>query len=120
MQLRVGSKRLNSGFDGDIEIKNLCFKYEERNKKVLNNLNLKIRQGDKVAFVGASGCGKSTLFQLLLRFYEPTSGMILVGGTPLQDFDIAYIRSQFGVVGQEPVVFNSSFRENICYNTIAS
>lgn len=69
IQDKVESKRLKNGFDGDIEIRNLCFKYEERNKNVLTNLNMKIKQGDKVAFVGASGCGKSTLFQLLLRFY---------------------------------------------------
>ena len=84
---------------------------------MLSNLNLTIKEGEKAALVGASGCGKSTLIQLLLRFYEPTAGSIFVGGTALRDFDLAFLRSQFGVVAQEPDVFNGSFRDNIRYNT---
>lgn len=67
---------------------------------VLEGLNLHINPGQKVALVGHSGCGKSTLIQLLLRFYEPTTGSIFVGDTNIRDFDLAYLRRQFGVVGQ--------------------
>lgn len=120
MQEREGSKRLTEGFKGDIEFRNVSFKYEDRQQNVLTNLNLAIKEGEKAALAGASGCGKSTLVQLLLRFYEPTAGSIFVGGTALRDFDLAFLRSQFGVVAQEPVVFNASFRDNIRYNTIAT
>lgn len=120
MQEREGSKRLTEGFKGDIEFRDVSFKYEDRQQNVLSDLNLTIREGEKAALVGASGCGKSTFVQLLLRFYEPTAGSIWVGGIALRDFDLAFLRSQFGVVAQEPVVFNCSYRDNIRYNTPAT
>lgn len=79
-------------------------------------MELKIKKGHKVAFVGTSGCGKSTIIQLLQRFYYPTSGTIEINGINIKDFDIHYLRSKFGVVSQEPVLFNGSFAENIKYN----
>lgn len=77
---------------------------------------MRIPYGEKVAFVGTSGCGKSTILSFLLRFYEPESGEILLNGVNIKDYDIHYLRSQFGVVSQEPVLFNTDFRENIRYN----
>ena len=72
--------------------------------------------GQKVAFVGPSGCGKSTILQLLLRFYYPETGKILIDGLDIKDYDLHYLRSKFGVVSQEPTLFNGSFRDNIQYN----
>lgn len=92
------------------------FKYESRNEYVFKNMNIRINMGEKAAFVGASGCGKSTIIQLLQRFYYPESGNITINGVDIKDFDIHYLRSQFGVVSQEPVLFNGSFKENIVYN----
>lgn len=91
---------MTDGFKGDIEFRDVSFRYEDRQESILSNLNLIIKEGEKTALVGASGCGKSTLVQLLLRFYEPTEGNIFVGGTELRDFDLAYLRRQFGVVAQ--------------------
>lgn len=79
-------------------------------------MSLKIKNGYKVAFVGTSGCGKSTIIQLLQRFYFPSKGKITIGGVDIKDFDIHYLRSLFGVVSQEPVLFNGTFAENIKYN----
>ena len=79
-------------------------------------MDLRIKKGQKVAFVGTSGCGKSTIIQLLQRFYFPTKGTIQINGTNIQDYDIHYLRSKFGVVSQEPVLFNGTFAENIKYN----
>jgi ATP-binding cassette subfamily B (MDR/TAP) protein 1 len=79
-------------------------------------LNLTIPYGKKIGFVGVSGCGKSTILSFLLRFYIPQSGEILLNNINIKDYDIHYLRSQFGVVGQEPVVFDTSFKENITYN----
>ena len=79
-------------------------------------MRLKIPQGYKVAFVGTSGCGKSTIIQLLQRFYFPTKGKITINNIDIKDFEIHYLRSQFGVVSQEPVLFNGTFPENIKYN----
>ena len=69
-----------------------------------------------MAFVGVSGCGKSTIIQLLLRFYEPESGKITINSVDIKDYNIHYLRNLFGVVSQEPVLFNGSFAENIRYN----
>lgn len=66
--------------------------------------------------MGHSGCGKSTIFQLLQRFYEPSKGQILIDGQDIKDYDIHYLRKCFGVVSQEPVLFNGSFKYNIIYN----
>lgn len=66
--------------------------------------------------MGSSGCGKSTIVQMLLGFYSPDEGNIKIGGINLQDFDLKYLRSYFGVVTQEPHLFNTSFRNNIKYN----
>ena len=94
----------------------MSFKYESRNDYVFENMNVKIKYGTKAAFVGASGCGKSTIMQLLLRYYEVNSGEILINGRNIKDFELHYLRSNFGVVSQEPVLFNASFKENIKYN----
>lgn len=75
-----------------------------------------VKSGSKVGFVGASGCGKSTIFQLLLRFYDPHEGKITINGNDIKDYDIHYLRKSIGVVSQEPVLFNDSFRNNIRYN----
>jgi ATP-binding cassette subfamily B (MDR/TAP) protein 1 len=66
--------------------------------------------------VGPSGCGKSTILQLLQRFYFPSEGTILIDGVDIKDYDIHYLRSNLGVVSQEPVLFDGSFKFNIQYN----
>jgi len=73
-------------------------------------MDIEIKTGQKVAFVGPSGCGKSTIMQLLQRFYFPNEGNITIDGIDIKDFDIHYLRSKLGVVSQEPVLFDGSFR----------
>lgn len=104
------------GANGRIELNNITFKYPSRSNYTFNNLNLKIPPGAKVALVGPSGCGKSTITQMILRFYEPESGEIMLDGRNIKDYDLKYLRKLFGVVSQEPVLFNASFRDNIKYN----
>ena len=65
------------------------------------------------ALVGKSGCGKSTIFQLLMRFYDPDSGVIYLDGHDLRDLDLDWLRSRIGYVSQEPVLFATSIRENL-------
>ena len=107
---------LTEGINGDISINQITFKYESRNEEVFKNFSLKIKYGSKVAFVGASGCGKSTIMQMLQRFYFPSEGSITINGNNIQDYDLQYLRKSFGVVSQEPVLFNGTFKENIKYN----
>lgn len=70
---------------------------------------------NKVAFVGESGCGKSTLMQLIMRFYDPDQGYITIDGYDLRTIDLAWLRSTIGYVGQEPVLFATSIRENLLF-----
>jgi len=100
IQINEKSKMLKKQINGNFEFKDIMFKYESRNEYLFKNFNLEIPFGEKVAFVGTSGCGKSTIMSFLLRFYEPESGTILLDGVDIKDFDIHYLRSQFGVVSQ--------------------
>jgi ATP-binding cassette subfamily B (MDR/TAP) protein 1 len=107
---------INKGIKGHFELKNIQFRYETRNNYIFEDFSIDLNVGKKIAFVGHSGCGKSTIFQLLQRFYEPSKGQILIDGTDIKDFDVHYLRSCFGAVSQEPVLFNGSFKYNIIYN----
>lgn len=106
----------NFKYEGNINYKNVEFCYPtRRNITVLNGLNLEIVKGQTVALVGQSGCGKSTCMQLLLRYYDPDSGDVTLDGTPTTDFPVNRIRSQLGLVSQEPILFDRTIAENIAY-----
>ncbi|CAD8206584.1 unnamed protein product [Paramecium octaurelia] len=113
---RLKKQKLTIPIQGDIQFENITFQYQGRNKKIFQNLNLRIKQGEKVAFVGPSGCGKSTLMQMLMQFYQPDQGCITINGIDITQYDIRYLRRQFGIVSQEPVLFNGTISENIQYN----
>eukprot|EP01105_Mastigella_eilhardi_P005936 TRINITY_DN175_c0_g2_i1.p1 TRINITY_DN175_c0_g2~~TRINITY_DN175_c0_g2_i1.p1 ORF type:complete len:1231 (-),score=305.57 TRINITY_DN175_c0_g2_i1:245-3937(-) len=99
---------------GNVEFKNVEFSYPTRKKiKVLRGLNLSINESETVALVGTSGCGKSTTVSLLERLYTPNSGTVTVDGTSVSDFNLQYLRDNIGMVGQEPVLFAMTIRDNI-------
>ncbi|KAL9551757.1 hypothetical protein MBANPS3_004113 [Mucor bainieri] len=101
-------------FIGDIEFKDVKFSYPTRpDITILKKLNLKIKPGMTVAFVGPSGSGKSTSVQLLQRFYDPIEGSVIVDGKDLKEYNVAWLRSQIGVVSQEPVLFNQTIKQNL-------
>ncbi|CAH1099164.1 unnamed protein product [Psylliodes chrysocephalus] len=103
-------------FKGNIEFRNVKFHYPSRpGISVLKGIYFKIKAGEKVAIVGGSGCGKSTIIQLLQRFYDPISGQILIDGNNIKELDLNWLRSNIGIVGQEPVLFSTSIIENIRY-----
>ncbi|KAK4873210.1 hypothetical protein RN001_015239 [Aquatica leii] len=99
---------------GKITFENVHFSYPARQSvKVLNNFNLTINPGETVALVGTSGCGKSTCLQLIQRFYDPEYGNVLIDNHNLTELDLSWIRSHIGVVGQEPILFDTTIEENI-------
>lgn len=100
---------------GEIEFVNAEFQYPSRTQKVLDNMNLKINATMKVALVGHSGCGKSTTANLLLRLYELSKGKLLIDGIDIKDYNIRELRKQIGIVMQEPLLFNTTIKENILY-----
>ncbi len=100
--------------EANIEFRDIDFSYPMRPEvKILKGFNLKIKSGETVALVGSSGCGKSTIIQLIQRFYDPQVGSVLIDGKNLKDLNIGWIREQIGVVGQEPVLFDTTITENI-------
>ncbi|VVC86458.1 unnamed protein product [Leptidea sinapis] len=99
---------------GDLQLKNVYFKYPARpDVQVLNGINLVIKQNETVALVGSSGCGKSTVLQLIQRMYDPDSGLVTVSGNDLRNLNVRHYRNHIAVVGQEPVLFAGSIKENI-------
>jgi ATP-binding cassette, subfamily B (MDR/TAP), member 1 len=104
----------DSDFKGHFEFKAISFHYPSRpDQKIFNKLSFEIKAGTKVAFCGTSGSGKSTITALLLRFYDPTEGEILLDGRNLKEYNVAWLRSHMGIVQQEPVLFRLSIAENI-------
>jgi ATP-binding cassette subfamily B protein len=99
-----------------IEFENLNFSYPSRpNQAALSDFSLSVKPGQTVAIVGPSGAGKSTVFQLLLRFYDPTSGRIVLDGVATRDMTLHDLRQRIGIVPQDAVIFSSSALENIRY-----
>ncbi|KAI5781280.1 P-loop containing nucleoside triphosphate hydrolase protein [Geopyxis carbonaria] len=97
-----------------IEFKDVIFTYPTRpDARVIRHLNLSIASGSSVALVGASGCGKSTTIALLERFYDPTSGTILINGTPLTSLDVQSWRSSVALVAQDPILYQGTIKDNI-------
>ncbi|MGH7217125.1 MAG: lipid A export permease/ATP-binding protein MsbA [Nitrospiraceae bacterium] len=93
----------------------VTFHYESQSVPALNDINLTIRAGEMVALVGSSGSGKTTLVNLIPRFYEPTSGRILIDGVDIQSYTLRSLRSQIGMVSQDVVLFDDSIRNNIAF-----
>ncbi|CAI2367048.1 unnamed protein product [Moneuplotes crassus] len=97
----------------DIKFENVSFKYSTREEKALDNITCTIEKGKTTAFVGPSGSGKSTIVKLLERFYDPDSGMVTVNGQDLKQLNLRQFRHKVGYVGQEPVLFNESIKDNM-------
>ncbi|XP_065886098.1 ATP-dependent translocase ABCB1-like [Dysidea avara] len=103
-------------FESEIVFDNIHFTYPARpDVEVLKGLDVRIRPGQTLALVGPSGCGKSTITQLLQRFYDPDQGKVTVGGCDVKELNLRWLRSNIGVVSQEPVLFATTIAENIHY-----
>uniref|UniRef100_A0A671Y918 Bile salt export pump n=1 Tax=Sparus aurata TaxID=8175 RepID=A0A671Y918_SPAAU len=103
-------------FQGNIDFIDCKFTYPTRpDIQVLNGLNVSVKPGQTLAFVGSSGCGKSTSVQLLERFYDPDQGRVLIDGHDSTRVNVPYLRSKIGIVSQEPILFDCSIAENIKY-----
>ncbi|CAF1083084.1 unnamed protein product [Adineta steineri] len=119
LQENISNDRFISNINGDIEFDNVSFSYPSReNATALNNLKLIARANQTTALVGSSGCGKSTCVSLLLRYYEPSSGTIMIDGQSITNHKIKQFRQNIGVVSQEPILFGISIYENIRFGNM--
>jgi len=98
-----------------IEYKNVSFQYEQEKGLVLKNINLTVEKGKVIALVGQSGSGKSTLVDLLPRFFDVTGGSIMIDNIDIRDYKLSELRSLFGIVNQEAILFNDTFFNNIAF-----
>ncbi len=108
-------EKIRKGF----EFRNVGFKYPKSDRWVVRNINFELKAGEKMAFVGENGAGKTTLIKLLLQFYEPTEGEILLDDIPIRNYEQAAYQQYFGVIFQDFVKFELTLRENIAMGEIA-
>lgn len=99
--------------DVSVEFKNVSFKYPDAEEEVLKDISFKVNKGETIAFIGSTGSGKSTLVNLVLRFYDVTSGEVLINGKNIKDYNLNYLYSKFGYVPQKAVLFSGDVKDNI-------
>ena len=112
MKMPTGNKPV-PGFQSVISFKDINFTYPNTDHQVLSDINLDLTKGKVLALVGPSGSGKTTIVDLVARFYDPSSGQIVLDGTDIREYALESYRSLFGIVSQEPVLFNDSVINNI-------
>lgn len=100
---------------GEIEFKNVSFRYPDAEARVLENISFKANQGETVAFIGSTGSGKSTLIDLIPRFYDAECGEVLVNGINVKDYTLKALRNKIGYVSQKAVMFSGTVRSNVIY-----
>ena len=110
----VDGSKSHNGLQQSIQINNLSFAYED-NKNVLKNCSMTIEKGKKIALVGSSGSGKSTMLDLIIRFYDPSTGEVKLDDENIRNLDVKSYRSLFGIVSQETLLFNDTIANNIKY-----
>ena len=103
------------GLEGEIEFKNVSFKYPDGEEYVLKDISFTAKKGETIAFIGSTGSGKSTIINLIPRFYDVTDGVILVDGVNVKDYKQSSLHNKIGYVSQKAVIFNGTVNENIAY-----
>jgi ATP-binding cassette, subfamily B, multidrug efflux pump len=105
----------NTKLMGEVEFKNVSFKYPDADEYVLKNISFKAKKGDTLALIGSTGSGKSTIVNLIMRFYDATEGEILIDGKNIKEYKLETLYKKIGYVPQRAVMFNGSVKYNISY-----
>ena len=110
-----GSTELPAKIEGEVEFRNVSFKYPNAEDYVIRNVNFKASKGESVAFIGSTGCGKSTLINLIPRFYDATEGEVLIDGVDVREYTQKQLRNKLGYIPQRSVLFTGTVSENVAY-----
>lgn len=110
-----GAERGKAGQTGEIEFRNVSFRYPDAGECVLRDISFTAHKGETVAFIGATGSGKSTVINLVPRFYDATEGQVLVDGVDVREYSQAALRSKIGYVSQKAILFSGTVRGNVAY-----
>lgn len=115
-KIKEGTKMSeDANTEGEIEFKNVSFKYHDTAANVIGNISFKAKKGQTVAFIGSTGCGKSTVINLIPRFYDATEGEVIVDGINVKEYKQKELRSKIGYVSQKAVLFSGDITSNIAY-----
>ena len=101
--------------EGEVEFRNVSFKYPDASEYVLENISFKAKKGETVAFIGSTGSGKSTLINLVPRFYDATEGQVLIDGADVKEYTLQALHDKFGYVPQTAVIFSGTVESNVAY-----
>lgn len=104
-----------NNYRGEVEFRNVSFKYPDAKEYVLKNISFKAKKGDTIAFIGSTGSGKSTLINLIPRFYDATEGEVLVDGVNVKSYNQKALRNKLGYISQKAVLFKGTIRSNVDY-----
>ena len=115
VKVKDGKFNGNTKVVGEVEFKNVSFKYPDAKEYVIKDISFKANKGDVVAFIGSCGSGKSTLINLIPRFYDATDGEILIDGVNIKDYKLESLHNKIGYVPQKAVMFNGTINYNISY-----
>ena len=110
-----GTFDLDTKLKGDVEFKNVSFKYPDADEYILKNISFKAKSGDTLALIGSTGSGKSTIVNLIMRFYDVTEGEILIDDINIKDYKLSALYKKIGYVPQRAVMFNGSVKYNVSY-----
>ena len=105
----------DNGQKGEVEFRNVCFRYPDADGDVLSNISFKAHKGETVALIGATGCGKSTIINLIPRFYDATKGQVLVDGVDVKEYSQKALRDKIGYVSQKAILFSGTVRSNVAF-----
>lgn len=111
--IQDGNGEINPTAQGEIEFRNVCFKYPNADEYVLKDINLSVKKGETVAIIGSTGCGKSTLVNLVPRFYDVTEGSLLVDGENVKNYKLSDLHNKIGYISQKAVMFSGTVESNI-------
>lgn len=114
-KIKEGNFKGETKVVGEIEFRNVSFKYPDSEEYVLEKISFKVKKGETLAIVGRTGSGKSTILELILRFYDVNEGEIFIDGVNIKDYKLEELYRKIGYVPQKPVVFTGTIKDNICY-----